>query len=67
RNIGVLITDHNVAATLKITDRNNILIDGKIFASGTADEITQNEMVRKHYLGAQFDKGVDDTGFLGGV
>ncbi|MCC6686559.1 MAG: LPS export ABC transporter ATP-binding protein, partial [Fimbriimonadaceae bacterium] len=42
RNIGVLITDHNVAATLKITDRNNILIDGKIFASGTADEITQN-------------------------
>lgn len=67
RNIGVLITDHNVAATLKITDRNNILIDGKIFASGTADEITQNEMVRKHYLGEQFDKGVDDIDFLGGV
>ena len=67
RNIGVLITDHNVAATLKITDRNNILIDGKIFASGTADEITQNEMVRKHYLGEQFDKGVDNTGFLGGA
>ncbi|MCC7102671.1 MAG: LPS export ABC transporter ATP-binding protein [Fimbriimonadaceae bacterium] len=67
RNIGVLITDHNVAATLKITDRNNILIDGKIFASGTADEITQNEMVRKHYLGEQFDRGVDDTGFLGGA
>ncbi len=64
RNIGVLITDHNVAATLKITDRNNILIDGKIFASGTADEITSNEMVRKHYLGQQFDKSLDDTHFL---
>ncbi|MBL8061263.1 MAG: LPS export ABC transporter ATP-binding protein [Chthonomonas sp.] len=66
RDIGVLITDHNVAATLKITDRNNILIDGKIFASGSADEITRNELVRKHYLGEQFDKGVEDTGFLGG-
>ena len=66
RNIGVLITDHNVAATLKITDRNNILIDGKIFASGSADEITKNELVRKHYLGQQFDKSVDETGFLGG-
>lgn len=66
RNIGVLITDHNVAATLKITDRNNILIDGKIFASGSAEEITKNELVRKHYLGQQFDKSVDETGFLGG-
>jgi lipopolysaccharide export system ATP-binding protein len=54
RNIGILITDHNVAATLRITDRNYILIDGKIIAEGTGKEIAANEMVRKHYLGQQF-------------
>jgi len=54
RNIGILITDHNVAATLRITDRNYILIDGKIIAEGTGKEIAGNEMVRKHYLGQQF-------------
>ncbi len=59
RNIGILITDHNVAATLKITDRNNILIDGKIIAQGSAEEIKGNELVRKHYLGHSF--GGDDN------
>lgn len=54
RNIGILITDHNVAATLRITDRNYILIDGKIIAEGTGKEIAANEIVRKHYLGQQF-------------
>lgn len=57
RGIGVLITDHNVSATLRITDRNYILIDGKIIAQGTAKEIAGNELVRKHYLGQQFDAG----------
>jgi lipopolysaccharide export system ATP-binding protein len=54
RNIGILITDHNVGATLRITDRNYILIDGQILASGTSQEIAADEMVRKHYLGQQF-------------
>jgi len=58
RNIGVLITDHNVAATLKITDFNNILIDGQIYASGGAAEVMANERVRKHYLGSEFDKAI---------
>jgi lipopolysaccharide export system ATP-binding protein len=54
RNIGILITDHNISATLRITDRNYILIDGKIEASGSGQEIVGNERVRKHYLGEQF-------------
>jgi lipopolysaccharide export system ATP-binding protein len=55
KNIGILITDHNVAATLRITDRNYILIDGKIIARGRSEEIANDPMVRKHYLGEQFD------------
>lgn len=54
QGIGVLITDHNVSATLRITDRNYILIDGKIIAEGNANQISNNELVRKHYLGQQF-------------
>lgn len=54
RNIGILITDHNISATLRITDRNYILISGEIFAKGNAQEIANNEGVRKHYLGEQF-------------
>jgi lipopolysaccharide export system ATP-binding protein len=54
RNIGVLITDHNVAATLRITDYNYILIDGKIWAQGSGAEVTADEKVRKSYLGEQF-------------
>lgn len=54
RNIGILITDHNIAATLRITDRNYILIGGEIFARGSGQEIANNPGVRKHYLGEQF-------------
>jgi lipopolysaccharide export system ATP-binding protein len=54
RNIGILITDHNISATLRITDRNYILIGGEIFARGSSREIAQHEGVRKHYLGQQF-------------
>lgn len=54
QGIGILITDHNVSATLSITDRNYILIEGRIIAEGTAQEITAIESVRKHYLGTQF-------------
>ncbi|MGW8246670.1 MAG: LPS export ABC transporter ATP-binding protein [Acidiferrobacterales bacterium] len=52
--IGVLITDHNVRETLKICDRAFILNDGKILASGTAEEILQNQDVKKVYLGDNF-------------
>ena len=54
RGIGILITDHNVSATLRITDRNYILIDGHIIASGSGEQIAGNDLVRKHYLGQQF-------------
>ena len=54
RGIGVIITDHNVHETLSITDRAYILIDGKIFTSGPAEEIASNEEVRRQYLGETF-------------
>lgn len=60
RNIGILITDHNVSATLRITDRNYILVDGHIIAEGSGPEIAANDLVRKHYLGQQF--GTDTFG-----
>lgn len=52
--IGILITDHNVHETLSITDRSYILIDGRIFYSGSANEIANNPEVRKLYLGEFF-------------
>jgi len=52
--IGVLITDHNVRETLKICDRAYILSDGKILASGRAEEILQNKDVKRVYLGDNF-------------
>ncbi|MEZ0326105.1 MAG: LPS export ABC transporter ATP-binding protein [Fimbriimonas sp.] len=54
QNIGILITDHNISATLRITDRNYILIAGEIYARGSSTEIAAHEGVRKHYLGEQF-------------
>lgn len=54
RGIGVLITDHNVRETLRITDRAYIVTDGKIFRSGTPDELAADEEVRRIYLGADF-------------
>lgn len=53
-NIGILITDHNVRETLAICDRAYVMKDGEILCSGTAEEIAQNEQVRKHYLGDGF-------------
>lgn len=57
KGIGILITDHNVSATLGITDRNYILIDGEIRKAGTAAEIASDEQVRRHYLGEKFSSG----------
>ena len=53
-NIGVLITDHNVRETLDVCDRAYVIKSGELLASGTSDEIGQNEDVRKHYLGENF-------------
>ena len=54
RGMGVLITDHNVRETLAITDRAYILTDGRILASGTAEAMGSDPMVRRHYLGEGF-------------
>lgn len=55
RNIGILITDHNVNETLSICDRAYLLIDGKIFKHGTAEELAADEHVRRLYLGRNFE------------
>lgn len=55
KNIGILITDHNVNETLSICDRAYLLIDGKIFRHGTAEELAENEEVRRLYLGTNFE------------
>jgi len=55
RNIGVLITDHNVHETLTITDRAYLLFEGDILKSGTAQELSEDEQVRKVYLGENFE------------
>lgn len=55
RNIGILITDHNVQETLSITDRAYLLAEGKIMLTGTPEEIAVNELARKHYLGRNFE------------
>lgn len=64
RGIGVLITDHNVHETLSIVDRAYILIDGKIFRSGSANELAEDEDVKKLYLGESFrlDRYLMNTG-----
>ena len=55
RNIGILITDHNVQETLAITDRTYLMFEGKILKTGTPKELAEDEMVRKVYLGQNFE------------
>jgi lipopolysaccharide export system ATP-binding protein len=55
KNIGILITDHNVNETLSICDRAYLLIDGKIFKHGSAEELASDEQVRRLYLGRNFE------------
>jgi len=55
KNIGILITDHNVDETLSITDRAYLMVDGKLFKSGTAEELANDAQVRKVYLGQNFE------------
>ncbi len=55
KNIGILITDHNVQETLSITDRAYLLFEGNILKAGTAEELASDEQVRKVYLGQNFE------------
>lgn len=55
KNIGILITDHNVNETLSICDRAYLLIEGKIFKHGTSEELAEDEQVRRLYLGRNFE------------
>lgn len=55
KNIGILITDHNVQETLSITDRAYLMFEGNILKSGTAEELAADELVRKVYLGKHFE------------
>jgi lipopolysaccharide export system ATP-binding protein len=55
KNIGILITDHNVQETLSITDRAYLLFEGRILKAGTAEDLAGDEMVRKVYLGENFE------------
>ena len=55
KNIGILITDHNVQETLSITDRAYLLFEGNILKAGTAEELASDEQVRKVYLGKNFE------------
>lgn len=55
KNIGILITDHNVNETLSITDRAYLMFEGKLLKAGTAEELAADEQVRKVYLGSQFE------------
>ena len=55
KNIGILITDHNVQETLAITDRTYLMFEGKILKEGVPEELARDEMVRKVYLGKNFE------------
>ena len=55
RNIGILITDHNVQETLSITDRAYLMFEGKLLKAGTAEDLAADEQVRKVYLGKHFE------------
>ena len=55
KNIGILITDHNVHETLNITDRSYLLYSGSVIKSGTAEDLANDEQVRRVYLGSSFE------------
>ena len=55
KNIGILITDHNVQETLAITDKTFLMFEGSILKAGTPEELAKDEMVRKVYLGKNFE------------
>lgn len=65
KNIGILITDHNVHETLSITDRSYLLFEGAILKSGTSEELAADEQVRKVYLGQNFELRRRESGISG--
>ncbi len=67
KNIGILITDHNVQETLSITDRAYLMFEGSILKAGTAEELAADEMVRKVYLGQSFELKRKVAGPLAGT
>jgi lipopolysaccharide export system ATP-binding protein len=71
QNIGILITDHNVDETLSITDRAYLMVDGKLFRQGSAQDLANDAMVRKVYLGQNFQlrrsKFANDVEGLGAI
>jgi lipopolysaccharide export system ATP-binding protein len=54
KNLGILITDHNVRETLGVVDYAHILSNGEVVVSGTPEEVAKSEIARKHYLGEEF-------------
>ena len=62
KNIGILITDHDVNSTLAIVDRAYLLFEGKLLKAGTAEELAEDEMVRRVYLGKNFELKRKDYG-----
>lgn len=64
KNIGILITDHNVQETLAITDKTFLMFEGSILKAGTPEELAQDEMVRKVYLGKNFELRKKKVDFL---
>ena len=69
KNIGILITDHNVQETLQITDRAYLLFEGSILKAGSAEDLANDEQVRRVYLGKNFElrKKVESGGVLGDI
>jgi len=61
RDLGILITDHNVRETLKLTDRSAIIHEGRILREGTSHELVSDPRVREVYLGHGFDVAVGDS------
>ena len=64
KNIGILITDHNVQETLAITDKTFLMFEGSILKAGTPEELAQDEMVRKVYMGKNFELRKKKVDFL---
>ncbi len=56
-SIGILLTDHQFRETLEVTDRNYLIREGRVFASGNREEVLNNDEVRRHYIGERFDVG----------
>ena len=63
KNIGVLITDHNANETLSITDRAYLVFEGQVLKAGTPEELANDEVVRSHYLGSNFELRTKNFGF----